>query len=58
VENAQLYQTVQHQANILEETVTQLTRELQTERDRIRSALKALSEAIVVTKLNREQKEK
>lgn len=58
VENAQLYQTVQHQANILEETVTQLNRELQTERDRTRSILKALSEAVVATGLNREQEEK
>jgi PAS domain S-box-containing protein len=49
METAQLYQDLQAHVENLEKTVAQRTHELQNERDRTRSILEALGEAVVVT---------
>ena len=49
LETAQLYQSLQHYADGLEETVALRTHELQTERDHTEAILDASGEAIIVT---------
>jgi PAS domain S-box-containing protein len=49
LETARLYQSLQHHASVLEETVAQRTYELRSERDRIQAILQALGEAVIIT---------
>ena len=49
IETAQLYQSLQRHADVLEETVAQRTAELRSERDRIQAILQALGEAVIIT---------
>jgi PAS domain S-box-containing protein len=49
IETARLYQSLQHHASVLEETVAQRTYELRSERDRIQAILQALGEAVIIT---------